>query len=103
MLASQCRTFLLSCRAARNGLALALSQNRLQHTAIADPEEVAEFRGLVQDFATKQVAPHATDIDRTNAFPKSVNLWTEMGHMGLHGAHLAYPSLPATTCYRLDT
>ena len=59
---------------------------RVQHTAEHDDSDALEFRELVRDFAQRVVAPHAADIDRTNAFPHSVNLWTELGEMGLHGA-----------------
>ena len=58
---------------------------RRQHTAEHDDSEAVEFRELVRDFAQRVVAPHAADIDKNNAFPKSVNLWMELGQMGLHG------------------
>lgn len=58
--------------------------SRCQHTAENDAE-VAEFRELVHDFASREIAPHAADIDRSNAFPGHVDLWAQMGHMGLHG------------------
>ncbi len=63
---------------------------RLQH-AEADAsssalDDAAEsFRESVNEFAQKQVAPHAAEIDATNAFPKHINLWTAMGDFGLHG------------------
>lgn len=58
---------------------------RCQHTAEHDYSEAVEFRELVRDFAQRVVAPHAADIDKNNAFPSTVNLWTELGQMGLHG------------------
>ncbi len=58
---------------------------RGQHTAEHDDSDALEFRELVREFAQRVVAPHAADIDTTNAFPQSVNLWTELGQMGLHG------------------
>ena len=61
------------------------SSARLQHTQASEEEDTAEFRELVRDFAIREVAPHAADIDRNNALPTHKNLWTEMGHMGLHG------------------
>lgn len=62
-----------------------MQPNRLQHTRANDEDEPAEFRELVRDFAAREVAPHAADIDRNNAMPSHKNLWTELGHMGLHG------------------
>lgn len=58
---------------------------RGQHTLEHDDSDALEFRELVRDFAQRVVAPHAADIDRTNTFPQSINLWTELGQMGLHG------------------
>lgn len=85
---------LARCVRARGSLAQrALSWTpacRLQH-AEADAsssalDDAAEsFRESVHEFAQKQVAPHAAEIDATNAFPKHVNLWTAMGDFGLHG------------------
>ena len=40
---------------------------------------------MVKDFAAREVAPHAEAIDRTNAFPKGVNLWAKLGEFGLLG------------------
>ena len=57
----------------------------LQHTQASDEDDAGEFRELVRDFATREVAPHAAEIDRNNAMPSHKDLWTEMGHMGLHG------------------
>lgn len=44
-----------------------------------------EFRGNVSDFAASVIAPHAEEVDKSNDFPKSVNLWKEMGEFGLLG------------------
>ena len=91
---SGCPAMLARCVRARGSLAQrALSWTpacRLQH-AEADAsssalDDAAEsFRESVHEFAQKQVAPHAAEIDATNAFPKHVNLWTAMGDFGLHG------------------
>ena len=62
-----------------------VSSANLQHTQASEEEDTEEFRELVRDFAVREVAPHAADIDRNNALPTHKNLWTEMGHMGLHG------------------
>ena len=43
------------------------------------------FRDQVKTFAQNEIAPLAAEIDETNAFPESVNLWTKMGDFGLHG------------------
>lgn len=89
-----CLAMLAQCVRARGSLAQrALSWTtacRLQH-AEADAsssalDDAAEnFRESVREFGQKQVAPHAAEIDATNAFPKHVNLWTAMGDFGLHG------------------
>eukprot|EP00798_Chlamydomonas_sp_ICE-L_P012492 gene12492-15704_t len=47
--------------------------------------ELEEFRENVREFAKKVIAPHAEEIDRSNSFPETPNLWTEMGDFGLLG------------------
>ena len=74
-----------SQRALLNSSYASASSARHQHTQASEEEDVDEFRELVRDFAVREVAPHAADIDRNNALPTHKNLWTEMGHMGLHG------------------
>ena len=70
---------------------VAAQTSRLQHTQASDEDDTAEFRDLVRDFAAREVAPYAAEIDRNNAMPNHKNLWTEMGHMGLHGeTHLCF-------------
>ncbi|KAJ3519938.1 hypothetical protein NM688_g9229 [Phlebia brevispora] len=46
-------------------------------------EDQAEFRAAVTEFADKEVAPRAAEIDKTNTFP--ADLWEKMGSMGLLG------------------
>ncbi|KAF8205669.1 acyl-CoA dehydrogenase/oxidase [Mycena galopus ATCC 62051] len=46
-------------------------------------DEEAEFRHAVNEFAAKEVAPRAAEIDKSNNFPS--DLWPKMGAMGLLG------------------
>jgi len=85
---------LAACVRARASVAqraLSAVGRRGQHAeAVAAPgsldDAAEEFRESVHEFAQREIAPHAEAIDRTNAFPKGVNLWTAMGDFGLHGA-----------------
>ncbi|EOA25771.1 hypothetical protein CARUB_v10019133mg [Capsella rubella] len=44
-----------------------------------------QFKESVSKFAQDVIAPHAERIDKTNSFPKDVNLWKKMGEFNLHG------------------
>ncbi|KAJ3498458.1 hypothetical protein NLJ89_g10218 [Agrocybe chaxingu] len=46
-------------------------------------EEETEFRDAVTEFAQKEVAPRAAEVDKTNTFP--ADLWEKLGSMGLLG------------------
>lgn len=46
-------------------------------------ETVEMLREAVQDFAAKEIAPLAEDVDKNNEFPQA--LWQKMGAMGLLG------------------
>ena len=46
-------------------------------------ESLAMLRDTVQDFARKEIAPRAAEIDRTNEFPP--DLWPKLGKLGLLG------------------
>src|SRR5246127_5897455 len=45
--------------------------------------ELAQLRDTVHAFAQAKIAPRAAEIDRSDTFP--VDLWPEMGALGLHG------------------
>src|ERR671911_1685403 len=46
-------------------------------------ETVDMLRDSVRDFASKEIAPRAAEIDRTNEFPP--DLWRKLGGLGLLG------------------
>jgi isovaleryl-CoA dehydrogenase len=46
-------------------------------------ETLAMLRASVQDFARKEIAPRAAEIDRANEFPP--DLWPKLGKLGLLG------------------
>src|ERR1700686_2948342 len=45
--------------------------------------EIDMLRDSVRDFAEAKIAPIAAEIDKTDRFP--VELWPQMGALGLHG------------------
>ena len=73
---------------------------RLQHADAYEAcgEALQKFRETVKDFARRTVAPHAAEIDRLNSFPKSVNLWKEIGDFGLHGGLISDISSACHKC-----
>src|SRR6266542_6447105 len=46
-------------------------------------ETIDILRETVADFAAREIAPRAADIDRDNEFPRY--LWPQLGALGLHG------------------
>jgi isovaleryl-CoA dehydrogenase len=46
-------------------------------------ETADQLRASVRGFTADEIAPLATDIDKSNEFPRQ--LWTKLGDMGLHG------------------
>jgi isovaleryl-CoA dehydrogenase len=47
------------------------------------PEELEEMRQQVRRFVAERIAPRATEIDRSNEFPR--DLWPQLGSQGLLG------------------
>ncbi|KAK3022438.1 hypothetical protein RJ639_047668 [Escallonia herrerae] len=54
-------------------------------TSLLFDDTQIQFKESVAQFAQEIIAPHASSIDRTNYFPKEVNLWKLMGEFNLHG------------------
>ncbi|KAF8527045.1 acyl-CoA dehydrogenase NM domain-like protein [Gautieria morchelliformis] len=50
-------------------------------------DEQVEFRNAVNDFAQREIAPRAAEVDRSNNFP--MDLWEKFGSMGLLGVTVA--------------
>src|SRR5512133_1585534 len=50
-------------------------------------ETVDMLRDTVRDFARKEIAPRAADIDRRNEFP--ADLWRKLGDLGVLGMTVA--------------
>jgi isovaleryl-CoA dehydrogenase len=46
-------------------------------------EAIDMLRDSVRNFAAKEIAPRAAEIDSTNAFP--ADLWPKLGSLGLLG------------------
>ena len=46
-------------------------------------EDIDALRDMVQQFAAKEIAPRAAEIDSSDQFP--MDLWEKMGELGLHG------------------
>lgn len=45
--------------------------------------DLEDFRAMLSDFAAREIAPLAEEIDKKNTAP--MYLWTKMGEFGLHG------------------
>src|SRR5690606_8783206 len=46
-------------------------------------EDIAQLRDALQQFAAREIAPRAAEIDRTDQFP--MDLWRKLGELGMHG------------------
>jgi len=61
----------------------ASAPTELPFLRFAHGEALDMLRASVRDFAAKEIAPRAAEIDRTNEFP--ADLWKKLGALGLHG------------------
>jgi len=60
-----------------------MSANQIPTLDFGLGDEVDMLRDTVRSFASERIAPIASEIDRTDEFPR--HLWPEMGAIGLHG------------------
>jgi alkylation response protein AidB-like acyl-CoA dehydrogenase len=72
-------------RASQQCLTTILGFQRHMSFEAAGDDPLQEFRENVAEFGQSVIAPHAEEVDKGNDFPKSVNLWKEMGDFGLLG------------------
>lgn len=81
--------------------ALTSAACRWQHAEAIESSEsdLQEFRETVRDFAQRIIAPHAAEIDQQNSFPRSVNLWQDIGEFGLHGTQRSLNLLHGSLVY----
>ncbi|KAI3849892.1 hypothetical protein MKW98_026806 [Papaver atlanticum] len=68
---------------------LAVIRNQVQKccfsTCLLFDDTQIQFKESVAQFAKEHIAPHSANIDKSNYFPKEVNLWKLMGEFNLHG------------------
>src|ERR1700748_473721 len=70
-------------RTSRSTQPLTMRNTRLSSLDFDLGPEIDMLRTTVRGFAEDRVTPLAAEIDRTDRFP--VELWPEMGVLGLHG------------------
>uniref|UniRef100_A0AC35F7G5 Isovaleryl-CoA dehydrogenase, mitochondrial n=1 Tax=Panagrolaimus sp. PS1159 TaxID=55785 RepID=A0AC35F7G5_9BILA len=73
-----------------NALSAFISVKQLSTYPINDDlyqltDEQKQLRKTVFDFAQKELAPHAAEIDKTNNFPQLREFWKKLGENGLLG------------------
>jgi hypothetical protein len=54
-----------------------------EDSSSSSSSDLDDFRAMLSDFASREIAPLAEEIDRKNTAP--MDLWTKMGEFGLHG------------------
>ncbi|CAL1297766.1 unnamed protein product [Larinioides sclopetarius] len=68
----------------------ALNKRNLSHYPVDDKisglnEEQQQLRETIFQFAQKELAPHAQDIDKNNKFPQFKEFFKKLGDLGVHG------------------
>ncbi|KFD48682.1 hypothetical protein M513_10466 [Trichuris suis] len=64
-------------------------------------EEQRKFRQVVFEFAQKELAPHADEIDKRDHFAQFRDFWKKLGSLGLHGITVS-PDFGGSGCSYLE-
>ena len=70
-------------RAEKASAASSMPHHLDAESSSSQQSDLDDFRAMLSDFASREIAPLAEEIDRKNTAP--MDLWTKMGEFGLHG------------------